>query len=234
MTDRELNTLVIETANKAGLRVNIDGKMLNDNYTNVMGSFPSLVRFASELLSASKPAAPDQGYVTALIKRMQDYCDSLAPPIARGLMAEAVRALLATAPAAPAESVEQVKLTDSEQYIGQMAGISTAALGYWKEGDSIHPSLDTVALRDVAKLYAKYAELHKLVQHQGRGLDERADIALTNKQILNICKMYEVFGDLDIEFIYLSQAIIMANDRARKSRDVAQSKQPSQTSGDEK
>jgi hypothetical protein len=44
---------------------------------------------------ASKPAALDQGYVTVLIKRMQDYCDSLAPPMARGLMAEAVRALRA-------------------------------------------------------------------------------------------------------------------------------------------
>ena len=40
-----------------------------------------------------------------------------------------------------------------------MAGISTAALGYWKDGDSIHPDYDTVALRDVAKLYAKYESL---------------------------------------------------------------------------
>lgn len=37
----------------------------------------------------------------------------------------------------------------------RMAGISAAALGYWKEGESIHPDYDTVALRDVAKLYAK-------------------------------------------------------------------------------
>lgn len=53
--------------------------------------------------------------------------------------------------------------------------------------------------------------------------DERAAIALTDKQILNICKMYEVFSDLDIEFIYLGHAIIMANDRARKSCADAQS-----------
>jgi hypothetical protein len=38
----------------------------------------------------------------------------------------------------------------------RLAGISTAAFGYWKEGDSIHPDYDTVALRDVAKLYQKY------------------------------------------------------------------------------
>lgn len=50
-------------------------------------------------------------------------------------------------------------LQDLEQYRQQMAGISTAALGYWKEGDSIHPEYDTLALRDVAKLYAKYAQL---------------------------------------------------------------------------
>jgi hypothetical protein len=50
-------------------------------------------------------------------------------------------------------------LTESEQYRMQMAGISTAALGYWKEGDSIHPDYDTLTLRDVAKLYAKYDAL---------------------------------------------------------------------------
>ena len=48
-----------------------------------------------------------------------------------------------------------------EQYRMQMAGISTAALGYWKEGDGIHPDYDTVPLRDVAKLYAKYDALFK-------------------------------------------------------------------------
>jgi hypothetical protein len=52
-------------------------------------------------------------------------------------------------------------LQDSEQYRLQMAGISTAAIGYWKEGDGIHPDYDTPALRDVAKLYAKYDELYK-------------------------------------------------------------------------
>ena len=52
-------------------------------------------------------------------------------------------------------------LQDIEQYRMQMAGISTAAIGYWKEGDGIHPDYDTLALRDVAKLYAKYDELYK-------------------------------------------------------------------------
>ena len=52
-----------------------------------------------------------------------------------------------------------IKLDDIEQYRLQMAGISTAALGYWKEGDDIHPDYDTPAIRDVAKLYAKYAAL---------------------------------------------------------------------------
>lgn len=52
-------------------------------------------------------------------------------------------------------------LQDIEQYRLQMAGISTAAIGYWKESDGIHPDYDTIALRDVAKLYAKYDELYR-------------------------------------------------------------------------
>lgn len=57
------------------------------------------------------------------------------------------------------QQAEPVKLHENEQYILQMAGISTAALGYWKEGDPIHPDYITMALLDVAKLYAKYAAL---------------------------------------------------------------------------
>lgn len=53
-------------------------------------------------------------------------------------------------------------LQDIEQYRMQMAAICTAAIGYWKEGDSIHPDYDTLALRDVARLYAKYAEARAL------------------------------------------------------------------------
>jgi len=60
------------------------------------------------------------------------------------------------------------KLEDVEQYRMQMAGISTAAMGYWKEGDSIHPDYDTPALRDVAKLYAKYDALYKAQQPQAK------------------------------------------------------------------
>ena len=66
----------------------------------------------------------------------------------------------------------QPDLNDNEQYRMQMAGISTAAIGYWKEGDEIHPDYDTVALRDVAKLYAKYAELHAAAQAQPVASDD--------------------------------------------------------------
>ena len=52
-------------------------------------------------------------------------------------------------------------LQDIEQYRLQIAGICTAAIGYWKEGDGIHPEYDTLALRDVAKLYSKYDELYR-------------------------------------------------------------------------
>ena len=63
------------------------------------------------------------------------------------------------------QALEQPKkepvLQDIEQYRIQMAGICTAAIGYWKETDGIHPDYDTPALRDVAKLYAKYDALYK-------------------------------------------------------------------------
>ena len=52
-------------------------------------------------------------------------------------------------------------LADIEQYRLQMAAISTAAIGYWKQGDGIRPEYDTLALRDVTTLYEKYAALHK-------------------------------------------------------------------------
>lgn len=69
--------------------------------------------------------------------------------------------------AAPVAQQPQ-KLEDVEQYRMRMAGICTAAIGYWKEGDPIHPDYDTPALRDVAKLYAQYDALYKAQQPQAR------------------------------------------------------------------
>ena len=68
-------------------------------------------------------------------------------------------------------------LQDIEQYRLQMAGISTAAIGYWKEGDGIFPDYDTIALRDVAKLYAKYDELYRA---------QRTWVGLTDEEIEKI------------------------------------------------
>jgi hypothetical protein len=58
----------------------------------------------------------------------------------------------------------EVKLDDIEKYRQQMACISCAAFGYWKEGGNIHPDYDTVPLHDVTKLYAKYEAFY--VQHE--------------------------------------------------------------------
>jgi hypothetical protein len=69
-----------------------------------------------------------------------------------------------------AQAEQPVKLEDIEQYRLQMAGISTAAIGYWKEGDGIHPDYDTVALRDVARLYAKYDELYRAQAEQPKAV----------------------------------------------------------------
>ena len=94
--------------------------------------------------------------------------DKLDDDDAQGYIAEYESALLvayqsgfADGKRSAEQQVEPV-LQEIEQYRMQMAGISTAAIGYWKEGDGIHPDYDTVALRDVAKLYAKYDELYKL------------------------------------------------------------------------
>ena len=53
-----------------------------------------------------------------------------------------------------------------EQIRLQMAVISTASFGYWKEYDSIHPDYDSNTLRDVAKLYQKYDKLFKEVEQK--------------------------------------------------------------------
>lgn len=52
----------------------------------------------------------------------------------------------------------------TENHRSQLAGISTAAIGYWKAGDDIHPDNDSVALRDVANLYAKYDRQSKAIR----------------------------------------------------------------------
>lgn len=83
--------------------------------------------------------------------RYRSLCDEIADPAI-----VALREALAEQPAQ-----QEPVLQEIEQYRLQMAGISTAAIGYWKESDGIHPDYDTIALRDVAKLYAKYDELYR-------------------------------------------------------------------------
>lgn len=83
------------------------------------------------------------------------------------------------APHPAPEAKQEPVLQDIEQYRMQMAGICTAALGYWKEGDGVHPDYDTPALRDVARLYAKYDELYKA---------NRAPEATVNAQLLEALK----------------------------------------------
>jgi hypothetical protein len=85
-------------------------------------------------------------------------------------------ALLARLEAAEAKPAVPV-LADIEQYRIQMAGISTAALGYWKEGDTVDPAYDTLALRDVAKLYVKYDTLFKANEAKVPVNDNSASVA---------------------------------------------------------
>ena len=86
-----------------------------------------------------------------------------------------------------AQPEQEPVLQDIEQYRMQMAGISTAAIGYWKEGYDIHPDYDTVALRDVARLYAKYDALYKA---QRKPLNREQEIALREGYFADAEKEY--------------------------------------------
>lgn len=98
----------------------------------------------------------------------------------------AQRAIASGEVAAEPALTEAPKLNDIEQYRQQMAGICTAAFGYWKLGDSIHPDYDTPALRDVAGLYAKYAELFKLRDELADWAAGRWHAEVANRPLTNI------------------------------------------------
>ena len=94
-----------------------------------------------------------------------------------------------------AQPEQEPVLQDIEQYRLQMAGISTAAIGYWKEGDGIHPDYDTIALRDVAKLYAKYDELYRAQPPQ------RTWVGLTDEEIHRLDPLpHTMFDQQRIDF----------------------------------
>lgn len=83
-----------------------------------------------------------------------------------------------------AEAAKPFKLEENEQYQLQMAGICTAAIGYWVEGDSIHPDYDTPALHDVAIRYAAYAKYHAETQRlQGELNDANDSLIAARSQI---------------------------------------------------
>lgn len=70
--------------------------------------------------------------------------------------------------------VEASRREIDEKHRMQLAAISTAAHGYWKEGDSIHSDYDSVALRDVAKLYVSHAQI------QSGPVDEKFEYSIQN------------------------------------------------------
>jgi hypothetical protein len=71
----------------------------------------------------------------------------------------------------------------------RLAGISTAAFGYWKEGDSIHPDYDTVALRDVAKLFQKYVAAESRLREVAEQVRE-ACAKLIESHAIKIARMH--------------------------------------------
>ena len=120
---------------------------------------------------------------------------------ARALQAEAViEKFMAKQPAQPGQ---EPVLQEIEQYRLQMAGICTAAIGYWKEGDGIHPDYDTVALRDVAKLYAKYDELYRAQPAQQEPTAWRYLTHYKNQSVWTYCA-FEPTSRMRWEALYTS------------------------------
>jgi len=105
-------------------------------------------------LPVSLPAEDDVRYIRA------DLHDAQAAEIERlrkqhGLWHETSIPQLYAENASQAAEIAALK----EREIMRLAGISTAAQGYFKDGESIHTDYDTVALRDVTALYRKYEAL---------------------------------------------------------------------------
>jgi hypothetical protein len=107
----------------------------------------------------------DCGLVHEMQFKVAKYAEGDACEFVEDADLQAVfRARRTTPPAAQPAPVQEPVLQEIEQYRMQMAGISAAALGYWKDNDGINPDYDTLALRDVAKLYAKYDALYTAAQ----------------------------------------------------------------------
>lgn len=85
-------------------------------------------------------------------------------------------------PVLEVHELTQEDLDASELYRLQMAGICTAAIGYWKIDDSIHPEYKTQALTDVANLYSKYDNQFKLNK-----LKEDLPLSITQEYIDSLC-----------------------------------------------
>ena len=121
----------------------------------------------------------DKELLQQALHYMDDNCGAYTDDYRK--LIEAIRARLSQCDRCgevnPAEihtcSPQEPVLQDIEQYRLQMAAISTAAIGYWKEGDGILPDYDTPALRDVAKLYSKYEALYATPpQREWQGLTD--------------------------------------------------------------
>lgn len=66
------------------------------------------------------------------------------------------------------------KLAEAERQLEnerqKVAGCSTAALGYWKEGDSLHPDYECTAIHDVASLYQRMVEAERKLKEAQEAL----------------------------------------------------------------
>ena len=109
-----------------------------------------------------------------------------------------------TCPTCLTEQQEPVVLSDIEQYRMQMSLISTAAFGYWKDGDRIHTDYNTVALKDVVRLYKRYENLlHNQTDHK-KTFNEMVELyeAQLDKQANRIAELEKTSKECDGSYGY--------------------------------
>ena len=125
--------------------------------------------------------------------------------VSRQVIREAIAALQVEPAPVQAEFDEQREIERM-----RLAGISTAALGYWKVGDTIHPDYETVALHDVAALYEKYRVLYEAHPPTNKESVEPAPVQAELTDAWTIAQWEKFYGyrvnpkmppDVDADFI---------------------------------
>jgi len=126
-----------------------DGRVVSAFTKEVAMHAKTAESFSIPLYRHPAPAPTAPNWIDKVIQQVAELPDRDSPADQPEMMlvsADELRGILEDAAAPASREQEEIRL----------AAISTACLGYWKEGDTISPQYDHPALRDAAQLYAKY------------------------------------------------------------------------------